>query len=111
MKCKGCGGTKIRRSHRAHPLEKALGLLGYYPYRCDGCDARFFKHIKRISDQATSDTVAVKQTREKRWERQQLEMRRKNRLMLLYVAGMMVFALVAFLFILRPPSSWHIDPR
>jgi len=91
-------------------LEKALGLIGYYPYRCDDCDARFFKHTKRIPDQSRTDGVA-KLTREKRWERQQLEMRRKNRLILLYIAGLALFTLVAFLFILRPPSSWHIDPR
>jgi C4-type Zn-finger protein len=45
-KCPSCGEAKsVRRSHR-HPLDKLLGFIHVYPFRCDRCDYRFYRFSK-----------------------------------------------------------------
>jgi hypothetical protein len=38
--CPACKLGRLRRSHRRGPLERALGLFGLYPYRCEQCGDR-----------------------------------------------------------------------
>ena len=47
--CPACKLGRLRRSHRRGPLERALGLFGLYPYRCDQCGERPW-HLGRPSE-------------------------------------------------------------
>lgn len=41
--CPKCGSTHIRRSQRRGFVERWLSLLlGYFPFRCDTCERRFY---------------------------------------------------------------------
>ena len=40
MVCTICKRGSLRRSHRRGSLERALGLLRLYPYRCEECQDR-----------------------------------------------------------------------
>jgi len=106
LKCKECGGAKVRRSHRAHIWETALSMIGLYPYRCHDCDARFFRNPTGKHGKAAAAKAEVKLPRETRWERKQLKLHRTTRLVLLYGIGLVLFAVVAFYYILRPPPKW-----
>ena len=42
--CPLCGSAEVRRSRRRGPVERFfLRFLGRSPYRCDECDARFYR--------------------------------------------------------------------
>jgi hypothetical protein len=45
-KCPWCGQSgNVRRSHR-HSLDKILGFIHVYPFRCERCDTRFYRFQK-----------------------------------------------------------------
>src|ERR1019366_1215787 len=103
LKCKGCGSTRVRRSHRADLLERALSLTGLYPYHCHACCARAFRFAKRIPSRRQSDEATVRLRHEDREERRRLQRRRITRMALLYGAALAVFALLAYYLFLTPP--------
>jgi hypothetical protein len=44
--CPNCGrNDSVRRSHRI-ALEAVLSLIFLYPFRCEHCDARFYRFHK-----------------------------------------------------------------
>jgi hypothetical protein len=42
MNCPRCASTEIRRSQR-RGLETLLSWIGFWPFRCERCDARFLR--------------------------------------------------------------------
>jgi hypothetical protein len=42
MACRRCGKMNARRSRRRGVRERLLSLVGFYPYRCNGCDLRYY---------------------------------------------------------------------
>ena len=41
-RCNACGHADVRRSHSLRFLDGVAGTLGFKPFRCRGCRARFF---------------------------------------------------------------------
>jgi hypothetical protein len=45
-KCPTCGSRLVRHSHKRGVLERIVCLAFFLqPYRCEGCDARFFQFV------------------------------------------------------------------
>jgi len=41
-RCTACGHSDVRRSHSRGLFDGLVRTLGFKPYRCRGCRARFF---------------------------------------------------------------------
>ena len=104
LKCKGCGSTRVYRSRRDSLWERALSLVGLYPYRCHECDARFLKSSKRTPGRRKPDEAKVKLRHENRQENHRRRRRRVATVVLLYGLALMLFALLAHYVILKPPA-------
>jgi len=51
--CPSCGSHRISRSHRRGLFERyLLSIVQLRPYRCNGCDARFFRFVIPTSSSA-----------------------------------------------------------
>lgn len=103
--CGKCKSADVRRSHRASPLEHIYALAGYYPYRCHGCQHRFY--LPRKSDGTTPPS-------ERRIERIKLDKKRTLRLIVLFLLSLVIFLLFAWKFILVEPAQqtgYTIEPE
>jgi len=60
--CPHCGHNYIFRSHRRTLEKPFLRIFRLLPYRCEACDARFYRRAEasdeRSSDRATANTSA-----------------------------------------------------
>ena len=94
--CGKCKSTDVRRSHRTGLLERAYALAGYYPYRCHGCQHRFY--LPRKSNGSSPQS-------ERRIERVKLDKKRTLRLIVLFLLSLVVFLFFAWKFILVEPAQ------
>ena len=91
MTCPACNSEIIRRSQRKGFLELMNSLAGRYPFRCQACQKRFNLSLREKAPTPNS---------ERRKERVRDESKRKRRLILLFLASLLLFALFAWKFIL-----------
>ena len=91
MNCPACNSETIRRSQRKGFLELVNSLVGRYPFRCEACKKRFNLSVREKAPTPNS---------ERRKERVRSDARRKRRLILLFLASLLLFALFAWKFIL-----------
>ena len=95
MTCPACNSETIRRSQRKGFLELLNSLAGRYPFRCQACQKRFNLSVREKAPTPNS---------ERRKERVRDEAQRKRRMILLFIASLVLFALFAWKFILPQAS-------
>jgi hypothetical protein len=94
--CPACGSLRVFRSHRRHVSEIVRSWMGSYPYRCHGCQSRFFRN-----EHGDGDSAGLRPDRRPEARRQ--AGRRILRESGLYACALAVF--LAFLFyMMREPA-------
>jgi hypothetical protein len=105
--CPKCKVGDAHRSHRSGLMEKMASIVAIYPYRCHKCNFRFLKFRYATTEVAVEGPIPHASTqREIRATRSAVEWKRKRRELLMYGAGVVLFA--AFLYFItreRGPSS------
>jgi transposase-like protein len=54
LRCPRCQGENTRRSAR-RGIERAVSVLGLFPFRCEDCDARFLRFTLGERETTRSD--------------------------------------------------------
>ena len=94
MLCPKCKTDQASRSHRRGPLEHAIAFVGFYPYRCRNCKARFVSLRPDAAAPASANRPGVE--REIKATRSAMAVKRKRRELFLYVTAAVLF--LAFLY-------------
>ncbi len=71
MTCPKCGANKAHRSHRSGWRDRFLALFGRTPYRCHGCNDRFYAYLggAKSSKMRTVEERRIMELRRKiRWK-------------------------------------------
>ena len=100
MRCPKCKIDSGSRSRRAGPLERLLGIVGYYPYRCQGCSHRFrsFGYSPRL--RAAPSTAAERDIASCQGASRGKQIRRE---VWLYTSAFTLFVLLLY-YLTRAPS-------
>jgi len=91
--CPKCKTDHAHRSHRQGLKDYVASLFGYYPYRCNKCEHRFFE--SRFKPPKTTEHPTATET-EIRTTRNRYEWKRRRRDFLLYGSALLAF--LAFLY-------------
>ena len=101
MLCSKCNTDSAHRSHRVGIQEHLASLLGYHPYRCRNCGRRF--QVLGHPEAGAASPAAKGVEREITHTRSAQRRKAVRRMILLFGAALIVFAVILY-YLTREPS-------
>ena len=92
LNCPACGSANIRRSQRRNVFERALRSLRVRPWRCQDCQARFFRFRRRPHNPLPKD-----QRPHERWRWKRLSFSTKVQIVGYAIGALLILVLLRWL--------------
>jgi transcriptional regulator NrdR family protein len=92
LNCPACGSANIRRSQRRNVFENALRGLRMRPWRCQDCQARFFRFRRRQPNRP-----AKEKRPHQRWWWERLPASTKIQIAAYAIGAVLILALLSWL--------------